>query len=35
MGNSSNWVRSSEWTVPIASTEPTQVSCIGGAVTDV
>lgn len=34
MGNSSNWVRSSEWTVPVASTEPTQVSCIGGAVTD-
>lgn len=34
MGTSSNWVRSAEWTVPIASTEPTEVDCVGGVVTD-
>lgn len=34
MGNSNNWVRSAEWTVPVASVEPTVVDCVGGAVTD-
>lgn len=34
MGNSSNWVRSSEWTVPVASVEPTEMFCVGGVVTN-